>query len=86
MTTCHVEEVDTLPHFQQNSSEAFQQRGNPPAVAFVGGVHLVCTQPPSPPSASQSHIGPMAGVYSNINKVSDPSRDDEFYKDGIVCG
>lgn len=27
-----------------------------------------------------------AGVYSNINKFSDPSWDDEFYKDGILCG
>lgn len=28
----------------------------------------------------------MAGAHSNINKVSDPTRDDEFYKDGILCG
>lgn len=25
----------------------------------------------------------MAGKPSNINKASDPSEDDEFYKDGI---
>lgn len=41
-----------------------------------GGGFIKCVH--NPPGYFLSRMRPMAGAHSNINKVSDPSRDDEF--------
>lgn len=83
MTKCRVEEAKVAAVSVKPRTRPFKAHSGEETlqwwvvgVGVRGGGFIKCVH--NPPGCFLSRMRPMAGAHSNINKVSDPSRDDEF--------